>query len=226
MVGEGRRALFLRRGEGDPALQAVDRLAVSAMIGRRAFGMNDAPPRGHPVNLAWTDRSVGPETVAMDDLAVEQEGDSGEADMGMRPYVDALAGAKFSGSEVIEEDERADHAPVDMGERAPYREVTDIHAARHHHKIDGIGGPGIAGRRIFGRKEAHADILRRRPSSPSHRERRYLVNPMEMGRTDYGTSSGSVPVGLPAASSRIFSTRASARRSNSSQRRFSASPRS
>src|SRR6476659_2980342 len=167
MVEEGRRALFLRRGEGDPALQAVDRLAVSAMIGRRAFGMNDAATRGHPIDLAWTDRGVGPETVAMDDLAVEQEGDSGEADMGMRPYVDALAGAKFSGSEVIEEDEGADHAPFDMGERAPHREVTDIHAPRHHYKIDGIGGSGIAGRRILGRKEAHIDILRRRPPFPS-----------------------------------------------------------
>ena len=42
----------------------------------------------------------------------------------------------------------------------------------------------------------------------------------------YFTSSGSVPVGLPAASSVIFSTRASAWRSSSSQRRLSASPRS
>ena len=42
----------------------------------------------------------------------------------------------------------------------------------------------------------------------------------------YSTSSGSVPVGLPVASSVIFSTRASACRSKSSQRRLSASPRS
>lgn len=42
----------------------------------------------------------------------------------------------------------------------------------------------------------------------------------------YFTSSGSVPVGLPAASRVIFSTRASACRNNSSQRRLSSSPRS
>jgi hypothetical protein len=43
---------------------------------------------------------------------------------------------------------------------------------------------------------------------------------------DHSTSSGSVPVGLPSASSVIFSTRASAWRNSSSQRRLSASPRS
>ena len=53
-----------------------------------------------------------------------------------------------------------------------------------------------------------------------------LSFPWRLAGRDYGTSSGSVPVGLPAASSRIFSTRASARRNSSSQRRLSASPRS
>ena len=81
------------------------------MIGRGALGMNDAATRGHPVDLAWTDRGGGPEAVAMHDLAVEQEGDGGEADMGMRPHVDALAGAELRRPEVIEEDERPDHAP-------------------------------------------------------------------------------------------------------------------
>ncbi len=35
----------------------------------------------------------GAEAVAMHDLAVEQIGDGGEADMRMRPHVDAVAGA-------------------------------------------------------------------------------------------------------------------------------------
>jgi hypothetical protein len=43
---------------------------------------------------------------------------------------------------------------------------------------------------------------------------------------DFSTSSGSVPLGLPLTSRVIFSTRASAWRSSSSQRRLSASPRS
>ena len=45
-------------------------------------------------------------------------------------------------------------------------------------------------------------------------------------KANQSTSRGSVPVGLPLASSVIFSTRASACRSSSSQRRFRASPRS
>jgi len=47
-----------------------------------------------------------------------------------------------------------------------------------------------------------------------------------VGTAGYCTSSGSVPVTRPSASVVIFSTRASACRSNSSHRRFSASPRS
>src|SRR5262249_56024546 len=91
-------------GEGAATLQPVDGFGVFAVLGRRALGMNDAATRGHPIDLAWPDRRGGAKTVAMHDLAVEQEGDGGEADMGMRPHVDALAGAKLRRSEVIEKD--------------------------------------------------------------------------------------------------------------------------
>jgi hypothetical protein len=47
-----------------------------------------------------------------------------------------------------------------------------------------------------------------------------------LGGSSYWTSRGSVPVGWPLASVVILSTRASAWRSNSSHRRFKASPRS
>ncbi len=83
-------------------------------------------------------------------------------------------------------------------------------------------------------------FLRRRESTSSFRMRSQIIH---IGGSEerqpvracgaltsisevYFTSSGSVPLGLPVASSVIFSTRASAWRSNCSQRRLSASPRS
>src|SRR5262249_4558023 len=77
----------------------------------------------------------------MHDLAVEQEGDGGEADMGMRPHIDALAGAKLRRPEMVEKDEGADHAPMHVGKGAAHRKVADVHAARHDHEVDRIGGP-------------------------------------------------------------------------------------
>ena len=81
----------------------------------------------------------------MHDLAVEQEGDGGEPDMGMRPHVDALAGAELGRPEMVEEDERPDQAPLGVRERAAHREMADIDAARHHHEVDGVGGLRVAG---------------------------------------------------------------------------------
>jgi len=46
----------------------------------------------------------------MHDLAVEQIADGGKADVRMGPHIDAFAGAKYGGPEMIEEDEGADHA--------------------------------------------------------------------------------------------------------------------
>src|SRR5262245_58950337 len=96
----------------------------------------------------------------MRDLAVEQERDGGEADMGMRPHVDALASTKLRRSEVIEKDEGADHAPIHVGKGAAHREVAYVDAARHDHEVDRIGSPRIARRRVLGRKEAHRISLR------------------------------------------------------------------
>ncbi len=83
--------------------------------------------------------------------------------MGMRPHVDALASAKLCRPEVVEKNEGADHAPIHVGKGAAHREMAYVHAARHDHEVDRIGGPRIARRRILGRKEAHRVSLRCRP---------------------------------------------------------------
>ena len=55
------------------------------------------------------------------DLALEQIGDGGEADVRMRPHVDAArdAGREVHRPHVVEEHERADHAPLRAGSTRP-----------------------------------------------------------------------------------------------------------
>src|SRR5262249_43930801 len=156
-MAEAGRPFLLARRQRHPALQAMDRLVVAAMLRRGALGVHDAASRRHPIDLARTNGGSGAEAVAMHDLAVEQEGDPGKADMRMRPHVDALARAEMRRPEMVEEDERADHAPPGVRERAADVEMADIDAARHDDEIDGIGGAGITSRRILAREKAHVD---------------------------------------------------------------------
>ena len=102
--------LFLGRWQCDPHLQAVDRLTVDAPLRPRALGMHDAASGRHPVDFARPDRHRGAEAVAMHDLAVEKIGHGGEPDMRMRANVEPVAGAKFRRPEMVEKDERPDHA--------------------------------------------------------------------------------------------------------------------
>jgi hypothetical protein len=83
----------------------------------------------------------------------------GEPDVGMRPHIDALPGMEFRGAELVEKDERADHAPARMRQRAAHREMAHIDAARHEHQVDCISRVRIAERRILAGKEAHVNLL-------------------------------------------------------------------
>ena len=95
MVCEIRRHFFLGGRQGDPHLQAVNGTSARAQFGAGALGMNDAAARRHQIDLARLDRRRGAKAVAVHDLAVEQIGDGGKADMWMRTYVQAAAGAEF-----------------------------------------------------------------------------------------------------------------------------------
>ncbi len=64
----------------------------------------------------------------MHDFAGEEIGERGEADVGMRAHVDAARNAarELHGSDVVEEDERADHATAVMRQHAADLEVADV----------------------------------------------------------------------------------------------------
>ena len=84
----------------------------------------------------------------MPHLALEQVGDGGEADVRMRPHVDAVADQELGRPHLVEEDEGPDHLLLRRGQRAAHLEAAEIAGARHDHVLDGIAG--VRDRREWG----------------------------------------------------------------------------
>ncbi len=135
----------------------MQRLAAMAAFGGGALRVHDAAPGGHPVHGAGMNRDLRAQAVAMYDLAVEKVSDGGKADVRMRPHVDAVAGAEHRRSEMVEEDERADHAALRRRQCAMHLEAAEIDRPRHDDVGDRRARPGVTGDRVFGRKETHDD---------------------------------------------------------------------
>ncbi len=95
----------------------------------------------------------------MDDLALIEEGHGGEPDVRVRAHVDPVTGAELGRPEMVEEDERTDHPPVDVRQRATNREMPKIDAARHDDEVDGVGGGRVARHRVLVGREAHLLLL-------------------------------------------------------------------
>ena len=123
MVGKGWWAILVRFWQGDPGLDAVHAHAGSALLIRGAFGMDDAPASYHPVYCARPDRNVRANRVPVRDRAFEEIGDRRKANVRVRANVEALAGRIVHRPEMIEEDERPDHAPLMEGEDAAHLEA-------------------------------------------------------------------------------------------------------
>ena len=129
-MGEARIDLLLGARHPDPELQAVQRLAVAAVLRRGALGMHDAAPGRHPVHRARMDRGLHPEVVAVDDFTVVKISESREPDMRMRPHVEAVPALEFRRAEMIEEHERPDGAARAMRQRPAHRKSVEVDAAR------------------------------------------------------------------------------------------------
>jgi hypothetical protein len=158
-VCKGRCSFLVLHRQRYPKLQAVQRFATITPVCGGTFGMNDAAPRRHPVHCAGPDRHRGAEAVAMDDFAVEQIGDGGKADMRMRPNVNAVAGLEHSRTEVVEKDERSDHARACRRQGAVHLKAAEVDRAGYHHLLNDVASARITGNRIFGREKAHARFL-------------------------------------------------------------------
>jgi hypothetical protein len=106
--------------------------------------MCDATSRGHQVHRAGGDLQRVVLAVAVHDAAVEQVGDRCEADMQVRAHVHALAGDELHRSHLVEEDERANHLPLELRQRATHREAAQVAHPRHNDKFQCIAGLRIA----------------------------------------------------------------------------------
>src|SRR5579864_7291820 len=96
----------------------------------------------------------------MHDFAVEQVGDGGEPDMRVRPHVDAIAGLEHRRPEMVEEDERPDHARLPRRQRAMHLEAAEIDRARHDHLRDGVARWRIAEAWVLAGEKAHGFLRR------------------------------------------------------------------
>jgi hypothetical protein len=138
MMGEGGLGLLVVLRQRHPGLDAEEPGFALAERRRRSLGVNDAAPGRHPVDRARPDRLHRAEAVAVQDLAVEEIGHGGEADMGVRPHVEAGAGPQGGRAHLVEEDEGPDHAPLRRGQHPPHLEaVAEIAGARDDHRVEG-----------------------------------------------------------------------------------------
>jgi hypothetical protein len=104
--------------------------------------MGDAAAGGHPVDGAGLDGLHAAEIVAMEDLAVEEVGDGGQADVRVGSDVDAGAGFESRRTEVVEEDEGPERTQFGGGEEAAHQETAaDVAVTRGDDDLD--AGTGV-----------------------------------------------------------------------------------
>lgn len=98
---------------------------------RRAAGGTGREGSGGRDGLTRTgSRASGSGQGAVQDLTGEQIGDGGDADVRVRPDVDALRGGQVRRAHVVEEDPRPDHPALPVGQGTPDREAAEIPATR------------------------------------------------------------------------------------------------
>ena len=140
----------------DPALQTEHRSPRRAHRLGRALRMSDTTPRRHEVHCARHDLLDVTFAVPMQDASIEQVGDRSEADVRMRPHIQAVPGNELHGAEMVEEDERANHLALAVRQRPPHLEpVTEVARSGHENQLQRLAGFPISDNRIVRRKPAH-----------------------------------------------------------------------
>src|SRR3979411_1220028 len=139
-----RRDLLGACRKRDPALEAQHLLPALARHFGGTLRMRYTAAGGHQVHGAGLYLLDVALAVAMHDAAVEKIGDGGEPDMRMRAHVHAIAGHELHRSEIIEEDEGADHLALAVRQcPAHLKSIAEIAGARHDDKLERVAGVGI-----------------------------------------------------------------------------------
>jgi hypothetical protein len=102
----------------------MHRMTLAAFVGRCAFGMGDAAPSGHPIDVPRHDHLFRTERVLVIDRTRPEEGHRRQADMRMRPHVDTAPRFEYGRPHVIDEHERPHAAGLQAGHGAAHFEAT------------------------------------------------------------------------------------------------------
>src|SRR5690606_1649125 len=133
-----RRLDFLEAvGKRHPELQAMESRAGVAQLGRGPLRMDDAAAGRHPVDLAWLDLLGDAQAVPMQDGAIEQPRERGQADVRMRPDIQGDARVERHRPELVQEDEGPDAGQLDGRQDAANRKPAGLGLARHDDPGDG-----------------------------------------------------------------------------------------
>ena len=112
--------------ERNPGLNTMQAMTAFARLGRRTFRMHDPRAGGHPVHRARLDALHGTEAVAVDHAAFEEVRHGRQPDVRVRPHVRALARSERDRTEVIEENERADHLGGERRQQPLHGKATEV----------------------------------------------------------------------------------------------------
>ena len=132
--GYGIRQDILDQSEGQIAVEAG---SLRPQVVRAALRMHDAMSGGHPVHGAGLDALHRTQTVAVHQRALEQVRDGREADVRMRPDIDAAPGRQLRGAHVIEEDEWTDGLPRIRRQQSPHFESAEVLGVRRQERKRG-----------------------------------------------------------------------------------------
>ena len=136
-VLEAGLGFFVRDRQRDPALEAEHRASRRAHRRAAALGVDDAAPRRHEVDLARVDRLHVSFAVPMHDLAFDQIGQRGQADMRMGAGIEPLPRAEGDRTEAVQEDERPHGPPLRGRQRsADQKTVAEIPDVRQQYLFD------------------------------------------------------------------------------------------
>ena len=106
-----RIALLLSVRKCDPRLDAVQ-IRNNIQVIASTLRVDNASAGGHEIYGARPNRLDETQAISMHDLSLEEIGNGCDANVRVRSHVDSLAGWKFCGAHVIEENERSNHAPL------------------------------------------------------------------------------------------------------------------
>jgi len=93
--------VFFVLRQADLGLDAEERGAAGPELRRGALGMDDPAPGGHSIDRPRANGLHRSETVAVQDLAVEEIGHSGEADMRVGAHIETCAGRQYGWAHLI-----------------------------------------------------------------------------------------------------------------------------